>query len=57
MKNTSEYAAFSEALKTVVSVPREELKRREDEYQRGRPAKKKRRPKTSAADRASTDKD
>lgn len=56
-KNPNEYAAFENALKTVVSVPREEIKRREDEYQRGRAPKKKKRPKTSGASRASNEKD
>jgi len=57
-KISNEYANFENALKTVLSVPREEMKRREDEYQKERAAqKKKKRPKTSDASRASRDKD
>jgi hypothetical protein len=56
-KISNEYANFENALKTVLSVPREEMKRREDEYQRERAQKKKKRPKTSDASRASGDKD
>ncbi|MCU1331961.1 MAG: hypothetical protein JWM08_953 [Candidatus Angelobacter sp.] len=56
-KTSSEYSTFENALKTVVSVPRDELKRREEAYQRERAPQKKKRAKTSPASRASTDKD
>ncbi|MFL6387335.1 MAG: hypothetical protein ACJ71U_07600 [Terriglobales bacterium] len=56
-KISNEYANFENTLKTVLSVPREEMKRREDEYQRERAQKKKKRPKTSDASRVSRDKD
>jgi hypothetical protein len=56
-KTSNEYAAFENVLKAVLSVPRDEIKRREDEYQRERAQKKKKRPKTSGASRASSDKD
>ena len=57
-KTSDEYSAFENVLKTVISVPRDEMKRREDEYQRERASqKKKKRPKTSDASRASNDKD
>jgi hypothetical protein len=56
-KISDEYANFENTLKTVLSVPREEMKRREDEYQRERAQKKKKRPKTSDASRVSRDKD
>jgi hypothetical protein len=56
-KISDEYANFENTLKTVLSVPREEMKRREDEYQKERAQKKKKRPKTSDASRVSRDKD
>lgn len=39
-KTSNEYAAFENVLKTVLSVPRDEMKRREDEYQREREKQK-----------------
>ena len=48
---------FESALKTVLSVPRAEMQRREQEYQEQRKAEKKKRAKTSPADRVSRDKD
>ena len=56
-KTSAEYATFEGALKTVLSVPRDEMKKREDEYQRTRAQIKKKRAKTSPASRASNDKD
>jgi hypothetical protein len=46
---------FDAVLRKVLSVPREELKRREEEWKRERARKK--RAKTSPASRASTAKD
>lgn len=54
-KTSGEYANFEESLKTILSVPRSELQRREQEYQDSRPKKK--RPKTSGVSRASGHKD
>jgi len=53
----NEYAAFETALKTVLSVPRSEIKRREEEYQQERKVEKKKRAKASPASRASGEKD
>jgi hypothetical protein len=50
-----EYTTFENSLRTVLSVPRSEMRRREDEYQEQR--KKKKRPKTSGVSRASNEKD
>jgi hypothetical protein len=44
-KITGEYSNFENALKTVLSVPRDEMQRREDEYQRERKQQKKKRAK------------
>jgi hypothetical protein len=57
IKKTSDYASFEGVLKKVLSVPKDEMKRREEEYQRERTQKKKKRAKTSPASRASSDKD
>jgi hypothetical protein len=54
-KKSKEYAVFEDALKTVLSVPRSEMQRREHEYQEQR--KEKKRPKTSGASRASGERD
>ena len=57
-KTPSEYATFENALKTVLSVPRSEMLRREEEYKKQRAGKKKKRAKTSpASGHASRDKD
>jgi hypothetical protein len=56
-KTSAEYAVFEDALKTVLSVPKSEMQRREAEYQQQRQEKKKKRAKTSPASRASNDKD
>lgn len=50
-KKRGEYAVFEDALKTVISVPRSEMQRREREYQDQR--QKEKRPKPSGASRAS----
>ncbi|HLW52279.1 MAG TPA: hypothetical protein VKW06_05510 [Candidatus Angelobacter sp.] len=55
-KASSEYEVFEKALKTVLSVPRSELQRREEEYQKQRMVEKKKRAKTLPASRASRDK-
>ncbi len=55
MKNSPEFEAFDNAVRKVLSVSREELQRRENEWKRKRTAKK--RAKTSPASRASRDKD
>jgi len=52
-KTSAEYTTFENSLKTVLSVPRSEMQRREKEYQEQR--KKQKRPKTSGASRASRD--
>lgn len=51
-KTSREYTTFENSLRTVLSVPRSELQRREKEYQEQR--KKKKRPKTSGVSRVST---
>lgn len=56
VKKTSEYATFESALKTALSVPRAEIKRREEEYQKQRADQKKKRAKISPASRVSSDK-
>jgi hypothetical protein len=53
--DNTELGKFNAVLKKVLSVPREELKRREAEWKRERARKK--RAKTSPASRASTAKD
>ena len=57
VKKAAEYATFENALKTVLSVPRSELQRREEEYQKGRATQNKKRAKTSPAVRASNQND
>lgn len=54
-KKSDEYTEFENVLKKVLSVPRSELQRREQEYQEQR--KNEKRPKTSDASRASDDND
>jgi hypothetical protein len=54
-KTSREYTTFENSLRTVLSVPRSELQRREKEYQEQR--KKKKRPKTSGVSRASSEND
>jgi hypothetical protein len=53
-KTSNEYAAFENVLKTVLSVPRDEMKRREDEYQRER-GKQKAQKKSSGRSRRKKD--
>jgi hypothetical protein len=57
LKASAEYTVFENALKTVLSVPRSELQRREAEYQKQRSTVRKKRAKTSPASRASNAKD
>jgi hypothetical protein len=54
-KTSVEYTTFESSLRTVLSVPRSEMQRREKEYQEQR--KKKKRPKTSGVSRASNESD
>jgi hypothetical protein len=54
-KTPEQYTTFENSLRTILSVPRSELQRREKEYQEQR--KKKKRPKTSGVSRASNEKD
>ena len=54
-KTSDEYTNFEDSLRTILSVPRSEMQRREKEYQEQR--KKKKRPKTSGVSRASNGKD
>jgi hypothetical protein len=50
----TEYQKFDAAVRQVLSVPREELKRREEQWKREHPnTRKKRKPKTSASGRVS----
>lgn len=56
-EQSNEYKAFEDALRTVVSVSHDEIKRREDEYKRERTQQKKKRTKTSPASHVSRDKD
>lgn len=56
-KTSAEHQNFESALKAVLSVPRSEMQRREQEYQEQRAGQKKKRAKTSPADHASRDKD
>jgi hypothetical protein len=53
--HTSEYGNFENVLKTVLSVPHSEIKRRLDAEKQGK-KKKKKAAKTSPASRASSDK-
>lgn len=53
----SESEKFDAVVRKVFSVPREEIVRREKEYQRKRKLAKKKRAKTSPASRAFRDKD
>jgi hypothetical protein len=59
MKITPEHAKFNAALRHVLSVSKEELMRREKQYQAGRAGKPKPgpKPRTSASDRVSDDED
>ena len=52
-----EFEKFDATVRKVLSVSREELKRREEEWKRQRQIAKKKRAKTSPASRASHDKD
>jgi hypothetical protein len=54
-KTSGEYTTFEDSLKTILSVPRSEMQRREEEYQGQR--KKEKRPKTSGVSRASNEND
>jgi hypothetical protein len=56
-KTSPEYTNFENALKTVLSVPRSEMLRREAEWKAGRAEQKKKRAKTSPASRVSRAKD
>ncbi len=51
----SEFRNFDDTMRKVLSVSHDELKRREAEWKRNRPKKK--RAKTSPVSRASSDKD
>lgn len=57
VRKSEEQTRFDSALRHVMSVSKEELKRREAEYQAENAHKPKRgpKPKTSASDRASRD--
>jgi hypothetical protein len=55
LKISNEFKNFENSLRTVLSVPRSEMQRREREYQEQR--KKKKRPKTSGVSRASNEND
>ena len=56
MKDNSEYEKFNSAMKQIMSVSHDELKRREEEWKRDKQARKKR-AKTLPASRASRAKD
>ena len=54
MAKSNEFERFDAAVREVLSVSHDELKRREEEWKRERAEKKKKRkPKTSASGRAS----
>jgi hypothetical protein len=53
---SAEYQTFENSLKTILSVPRSEMLRREAEYKAQRADQKKKRAKTSPASRASNGK-
>jgi hypothetical protein len=55
-RNSTEMNAFNSALKQVLSVPADELRKREDEWKREK-AQKKRKSRTSASGRVSSGKD
>jgi hypothetical protein len=55
-RHSIEMNAFNAALKQVLSVPPDELRKREDEWKREK-AQKKRKSKTSASGRVSDGKD
>ena len=59
MKKPSEFEQFDRGVRRVLSVSREELKRREEEWKRQRTGQKPRgrRPKTSDVSPVSTEKD
>jgi hypothetical protein len=48
-KTKNEYGTFESALKTVLSVPRSEMLRREEEYKKERAEQKKRKAKKPSA--------
>jgi hypothetical protein len=57
MKNNPEFDKFDSLMGKVLSVSRDELKRREEEWRKEHPKpERKRKPKTSASGRASRDK-
>ena len=51
MKKTDEYENFDRALRQVLSVSHEELKRREEQWKKERKAKKRKKSKKSSASR------
>jgi len=59
MKSNPDTPNFEDALRQVLSVPKAELDRREAEYQRERAGKPKRgpKPRVSASDHVSSDRD
>lgn len=42
MKQKSEFKKFDDAIKNILSVSKAEIKKREEEWKKNRPAKKKR---------------
>ena len=57
-KHSPEFDKFDTAISKVLSIPHDELKRREEQWQKEHPKpERKRKPKTSALDRASRAKD
>jgi len=54
-QSKSEFEKFDKTIRTVLTVSREELQRREEEWKKQQATKK--RAKTSPASRASSDKD
>ncbi len=58
MRNMSkQFEKFDAAVRQILSVSHDELKRREEQWKHEHPnTRKKRKPKTSASDRASGDK-
>lgn len=54
MKPSKEFDRFDVGMKTVLSISREELKRREEEWKKNRPQRKKGKAKTASPAPASS---
>jgi len=56
MDENTDFAKFDAVVRQIMSIPHEEIVRREKEWKRKRQRAKKKRAKTSPASRASSDK-